>query len=93
MRKRAINNWRKLKVLLVLLSLSGGKMEFVKENDLDQHLEEENAVVRSWREKLAPYIISPMSPYKVIWDLIIGLNYLVAYTIDPYILAFKEMDH
>ena len=43
------------------------------------------------REKLAPYIVDPMNSYKVAWDIIIGLVYLEAYTIDPYILAFHHV--
>ena len=42
----------------------------------------------SCRSYLAPYIINPTSRWKVIWDIQMGLWYLLAYIIDPLVLAF-----
>ena len=39
-------------------------------------------------EKIAPYIIHPMRPKKLLFDLIIGIFYLMSYLVDPFIFAF-----
>ena len=36
----------------------------------------------------APYIIDPMSKYKLIWDLFAGFVFLFSYFLDPFIFGF-----
>ena len=38
---------------------------------------------------MAPYIISPKNPYKIFWDISIGIVYFISYFQDPYIFAFQ----
>ena len=38
---------------------------------------------------IAPYIIDPFNKYKVAWDMLIGIIYLVTLILDPIILAFN----
>ena len=38
---------------------------------------------------LAYKIIDPTNKYKVMWDLGIGIVYLVSFIIDPVVFAFK----
>jgi len=45
----------------------------------------------NYRQRIAPYIVDPMHSYKVAWDVLIALVYMVAYSIDPYILAFHQV--
>ena len=48
----------------------------------------EDDALPNWRERLAPYIINPMSSKKMLWDLIIGLLYAVMVFLEPYLIAF-----
>ena len=81
-----------------MLKLSGGKMDNPFDDELNPHaedtqlLEEVLKSAKSWKEKIAPYIIDPMNSYKLAWDIVIGLIYLLAYAIDPYVLAFHAME-
>ena len=42
---------------------------------------------KTCREIIAPYIIDPLNRYKLTWDLVMGVFYLISYIIDPYIYA------
>ena len=44
---------------------------------------------QSCKEVIAPYIIDPFNKYKVAWDMLIGMIYLVTLILDPLILAFN----
>lgn len=44
---------------------------------------------RTCRGYMAPYVIDPMSRWKVLWDFNLGIIYMLAYFSDPLILAFK----
>lgn len=50
--------------------------------------EETSEEKKSCRGYLAPYIIDPFNRWKVLWDINMGLWYLLAYIIDPLIIAF-----
>ena len=52
---------------------------------------EEKEKPKSCREKIAPYIINPMNPYAVTYDMFISFMYLVAYFSDIYVICFKYM--
>ena len=43
----------------------------------------------SCKERIAPYIIDPLNKYKVMWDVSIGLIYLMSFLLDPIVFAFK----
>ena len=83
-RKNAIKNWQKLRILIVLFQICGnkavgkGKKKFVEEKKQSFSL----------RERIAPYIIDPKNRYKVAWDLMIGIIYLLSYILDPIAAAF-----
>ena len=71
--------------MIVLFSICGNKsIDKGKKN----FFKEKKKRLRC-HERLAPYIIDPMNKYKVGWDLVMGLVYLVSYVIDPIFLAFK----
>ena len=86
-RKRAVSNWRRIRVLLVLMKISGGKT-LQKKKTLKLFLRKEPKKP-TWKEKLAPYIVDPMNTYKVAWDMFMGFIYLSAYLLDPYSFAFE----
>ena len=97
-RRRAINNWKKLRILLILLSICGGKL-----NDEDEEgngkasyvFENDKKKTKSCKESIAPYIISPFNKKKILWDTIIGLVYLLSYFVDPYVCCFfgRPLEH
>ena len=101
MRQRAMSNWKKLKVLLVMLKLSGGRVdpnlkiqndEQNPHNDESEEAHDPKEKAKSCRERVAPYIINPNNPYKIAWDVLIGVVYLIAYIIDPYVFSFHEVE-
>ena len=38
---------------------------------------------------MAPYIIDPMHPRKIEWDLFMGFFYLAAFIMDPMVFVFE----
>lgn len=90
--KRAIANWKKLRILIVLLKICGNKFhhgtnrfDFSKE-DFE---EEKKSRWKDCRVFIAPYLIHPKNKYKVIWDAFIGFVYLTCFFADPYNAAFS----
>ena len=88
--KRAIANWKKLRILLVLLKVCGGRLsqnnaELTRRQETEQ-LDNKGPV--SCAERIAPYIINPTNYYKVSWDLLVGFVYACCYVLDPYVFAF-----
>ena len=87
-RTRAIRNWKKLRLLIVLLIICGKSYDMARlENESVKDDEENAANKNGCRKRLAPYIIDPMHRYKLAWDLFVGLLFLVSYFLDPFILA------
>lgn len=86
MRARAIANWKRLRIVMVLLKVCGGNV--LTESVNTKHYEEQNKAPLTLGEAIAPYIINPMNRYKVLWDLSLGHVYLLSFLMDPYTLAF-----
>ena len=89
-RSRAINNWKKLRILLILLSICGGKLNDDDDGNgkVSNQYENDKKKTKSCKESIAPYIISPFNKKKILWDTIIGLVYLISYFVDPYVACF-----
>lgn len=85
-RKNAVKNWKKLRLLIVLLIICGKSYDCDKLED-DRNLEDEVKKPRLV-ERIAPYIIHPKRPKKLLFDLIIGIFFLISYLVDPFIFAF-----
>ena len=51
----------------------------------DEKTEVSKKKCRAW---IAPNIIDPMSPYAIIYDILIATVYLLAFFSDPYIICF-----
>ena len=89
-RRRAISNWKKLRILILMLGLCGGRL--ADSHDLGsttRHIKKLEGEKKGCRAKFAPYIIDPMNKYKILWDILMGILYQLAYIIDPVILAFE----
>ena len=85
LRSRALKNWKKLRLLILLMQVCGGRTAEPIANDPDY---EEPVIRKSCREKIAPYILDPRNRYKVAWDVFMGDVYLLTYVMDPLIVAF-----
>ena len=80
-----MKNWQKLRILIVLFQVCGNKS---LDDGKKIHYKEQKEK-KGCKEKIAPYIINPMNKYKIIWDSIISVIYLLSYIMDPIIFAFK----
>lgn len=87
-RRRAISNWKKLRLLLVLFQMTGSTQEEpnVVENAINDFATEKKL---SCHERIAFYIISPKSPYKVAWDLLSSCIYVACFIMDPLVFAVR----
>ena len=80
-----MKNWQKLRILIVLFQICGNKtLEKGKKKFF-----EKKKKPKTCRSVVAPYIIDPLNKYKVMWDLAIGLIYLLSFLLDPVVFAFK----
>ena len=70
-----------------MLRLAGGKATNI-ENPA-KNLEEDVQRKNSWKENFAFYIIDPMNPYRILYEIFMGLVYLDVLVIDPYLLALR----
>ena len=86
-RQRAIANWKRLRIIIVLMQVCGGNL--TNDNWLvsKRNLNDDKKASSSIRERIAPYVINPMNRYKVTWDLSLGVVYLAGYLMDPFIFA------
>ena len=74
-----------MKFIIVLFKICGNNAE--KDTGPKERYKEEK-VRFSCKEKFAPYIINPLNKYKMLWDFIMGILYLITFFVDPYISAF-----
>lgn len=86
LRERAIKNWKKLRLLVVLLMVCGKNAD--KSGTEITRIYEEEPEKFSLKEKIAPYIINPRNKYKILWDSMMGFLYWMTFFLDPYIFAF-----
>ena len=72
-RRRAIANWRRLKVLLTILKLCGNRFEI--EDATPTIIIEKDEIKQSWDERMAKFIYLPTDRTKIGWDLFVSLVY------------------
>ena len=70
--------------MLVLIEVYGKSS--IDQKDWKKNLEGKKNC--SCKGAVAPYIIDPKNKYKVMWDLFIGIIYLLSYLVDPVVFAF-----
>lgn len=87
MSKRAVKNWKKLRVLIVLLKLCGNKLILERTKQADEESDFE-PVIR-WNERLSYYIIDPKNFYRAAWTIMIGFIYSICYLVDPLLISFR----
>lgn len=74
-------------MLLVLMRISGGKITDLEDDKSNFTKDNKPKKKLTCRERIAPYIIDPMSPYKIAWDMFMGVCYLYAIVIDPFVYS------
>lgn len=82
-KKRAINNWQRLRIVLLLLQVCGGRTTEAK-----KQVQMGSKVKKKPTERIAKYIIDPKDKWKIIWDIIVGIFYLITLVTDPVVLSF-----
>ena len=87
-RRRAVANWKRLKIVLVLMKVCGNNLQPRGE---DQQADDDVVIKKpvTFRSWFAKYIIKPTNGYKILWDILLGVIYFLSYLIDP--LAFAHM--
>ena len=86
-RRRALSNWKKMRLLIVLFQLTGMRHSDSERNKGKKVKKERNKV--SCREFIAPYILDPTNRYKMLWDNFIGIVFLLSFVFDPINFAFN----
>ena len=70
-----------------MLRLAGGKATNIE--NPDRPIEEDEGKKSSCVESFAFYIVDPMNPYRISFEIMMGFVYLLVFVIDPYILAAR----
>ena len=85
-RKRAIGNWKRLRVLLVMMKLSGGKVRGSEKSPDDFKIDKVKTTCREW---FANIVIHPMSRTRIAFEMFMGYIYFTCYLLDPYIISLR----
>ena len=87
-RARAISNWKKLRILIVLFQLTGMRhSESARLANTHEEVEKKSSF--SCKSLIAPLIIDPNNRYKILWDNFLGIVFLVSFVFDPINFAFN----
>ena len=74
-RRRAISNWKRLKIVIVILKMSNGRMQEPEEGKGDNTFVEPPTTID---DTFARLIILPNSKYLILWTILMTLIYLLA---------------
>ena len=86
-RQRAIRNWEKLRIKLILLSMSDYKTVLPpKKIDDDEENEKQD---KTCVDCLSSVVLSPTNKYKLAWEFVASIVIYVSLILDLYILAFR----
>lgn len=87
-RKKAISNWKRLKIVIVILRMCNGKMnEDEKEKEEEEEKEDMEATFK-FDLLMSKYIRLPNDRYILIWSVFMSIIYLASIFIDTVIIAF-----
>lgn len=83
-KKRAISNWQRLRIVLLLLDVCGGRTTETKK----KHVQIDKKKKPSCKEYFARQIIDPQNKWKIAWDFFVGTMYSITLVVDPVVLSF-----
>ena len=84
-RRKAISNWKRLKIVIVILKMSGGRVD---ESGQDDKQEKEEPRTQTCDEWFSKFVIMPFSRYIIVWNIIMTVVYLIAIIMDTLIIGF-----
>ena len=83
-RTRAINNWKRLRVLLAILKICGGRFD-----QLEDAIQVKAASKRdTFEEWMGNYILLPASSYFQYYGVLMAQVYLISLFLDPFHMSF-----
>jgi len=84
-RRKAISNWKRLKIVIVILKMSGGRVDDTGQDEKPGKEETKTQTCDEWFSK---FIITPFSRYIILWNIIMTMVYLLAIITDTLIVGF-----
>ena len=86
-RRRAISNWKRLKIVIVILKMCNGRID---EGATTPAIEQEKPEVKqqTFDDWFSSFVIKPNHNYILAWNLFATLVYLVSIFLDSLIIGF-----
>ena len=84
-RHRAISNWKRLKIVIVILKMCNGRFDEAVMSLEKDEVEKKTPTFDDWFTK---FVISPFSTRLIIWNLFMTLVYLLSIFQDTLTLGF-----
>ena len=84
-RRRAISNWKRLKIVIVILKMTGGRID---ESVVTKKKELPVVKQHTCDEWFSKYVISPFSKRLIAWNIFMTFLYLLAIIMDTLIIGF-----
>lgn len=81
--KRAMANWQRIKILLAILKVCGGRMEKAEEV-----IEAEASKSKTIDDRMMQFIKSPDDSKVLAWDIFSTFFYLIGFIHDSFCIAF-----
>ena len=82
---RAIANWKKLQIVIVVLRLCHGRIDNNQQTEI-KYKEEVNK--KSWDDWFAKFVLDPTTRYIMLWNALMTVVYLVSIFFDFAIVGF-----
>ena len=84
-RRKAISNWKRLKIVIVILKMSGGRVD---ESGQDDKEDKEEPRMQTCDEWFSKFVIMPFSRYIIGWNIFMTMVYLFSIIQDTLIMGF-----
>lgn len=83
---RAIANWKKLQIVIVVLRLCHGRVDNNRKTKKKTY--KELAPKPSWDDWFVKFVIKPTSRYMIVWNAFMTLVYIASIFTDSLLIAF-----
>lgn len=88
-RRRAISNWKRLKIVIVVLRMCNGKMNEMEQEENEKEEKEEQETSFKFDLYMSRFIMLPNNKYVIFWNVFMGVIYLSSIVFDTTMFAFK----
>ena len=82
---RAIANWKKLQIVIVILRLCHGRIDNNQQTEIKY---KEEVRKTSWDDWFAKFVLDPTTRYIMLWNALMTIVYLVSIFFDFFIVGF-----